>query len=632
MRLEFCVTAALAFSAVVLCGCLVERGPIVLAERGRHSAYSVVVPDGASASIRHSAEEFTNYVAKLTGVELSIVGCVEEGGKAVRLKAVGGLGRDTFRFRTAGRDFLIEGDDDRAVLYGVYDFLEYRCGCDWLTSTQEIIPSLAKIEVPKDYSLVRKPAFENREHTAADAYNHPDFAAKLKLGGYQTAVWKDIHGGPPKVQFDPWLWKCHTFTKILPPEKHFEDHPEWYAEVNGVRKGDGRVQLCLTNPEVLAKTIEVVKERIRKTYPKCRVFGVSQSDARNFCTCPKCKALDEREGSHAGTIIAFVNEVAAAVEKEFPDVLIETIAYMYSRKPPKTLKPRDNVMINIGTDTCDYSKPMRESKYRYRHPDGDVENSIVDDLRTWCAISKHVYIWDYTMNFRYKAHTFPNIYSLKPNLETFLDCGVTEVFEQGGAPSDHQAGTALKAYLIGHLLWDPRQPLEPLLDRFYRGYYGAAAPHMRQYMEELHAISRSRDEVKNPMKMWGTLNSPALPTEFFEKGAAYYAKAAEAVKDDPVRLQNVRWEMNCNDYTRIMREKNPLEVGSPRFAEFQAAAKRILEDWDRTPASANISEVVKIREEAFSRLRALAECDPKAGGKVDFDALKIPKGPLQQRK
>ena len=606
----------------VLCGCLSEEGPLVLAERGRRSAYAVVVPDGASACIRHSAEEFTNYVAKLTGVELAIVGRVAEDGKAVRLRAVGGLGRDAFRFRTEGRDFLIEGDDDRAVLYGVYDFLENRCGCDWLTSEQEIIPSLARIEVPEGFSLVRKPAFENREHTAADAYNHPDFAAKLKLGGYRTAVWKDIHGGPPEVQFDPWLWKCHTFTAILPPEKHFKDHPEWYAEVDGVRKGEGRVQLCLTNPEVLAKTIEVVKARIRKTYPKYRVFGVSQSDAQGYCTCPKCKALDAREGSHEGTIVAFVNEVAAAVEKEYPDVLIETLAYMYSRKPPKTMRPRDNVMICLCTDTCDFSKPLKETRFRYRFPgDREGENAFVDDLRAWCAISKHVHIWDYTMNFRFKAHAFPNVYSLKPNLETFLDCGVTEVFEQGGAPSDHQAGMALKAYLIGHLLWDPRQPLEPLLDRFYRGYYGAAAPWMRRYMEELHEVSRARDETKSPMMMWGTLVSPALPTAFFEKGAAYYAKAAEAVKDDPVRLRNVRWEMNCNDYTRIMREKMPIAVDTPRFAELQTAAKRILEDWKRYPASANVSEEKKVREDAERRIRALAACDPKAGGTVDLDKI-----------
>jgi hypothetical protein len=38
-----------------------------------------------------------------------------------------------------------------------------------------------------------------------------------------------------------------------------------------------------------------------------------------------------------------LNKVAEAVEKEFPDVLVESLAYQYTRKPPKTIKPRDNV-------------------------------------------------------------------------------------------------------------------------------------------------------------------------------------------------------------------------------------------------------------------------------------------------
>ena len=99
------------------------------------------------------------------------------------------------------------------------------------------------------------------------------------------------------------------------------------------------------------------------------------------------------------------------------------------------------------------------------------------------------------------------------------------------------------------------------------------------------------------------------------------AMVIEAVKDDPVRLRNVRWEMNCNDYTRIMREKMPIAVGTPRFAELQAAAKRILEDWKRYPSSANVSEEKKVREDAERRIRALAACDPKAGGTVDLDKI-----------
>ena len=585
-----------------------------IAKRGEKATCVVSVPAAPSACLRHAAEEFSAYVKRMTGVELPVV-CGDAGGKpAVRLVSGGGLGRDSFRFRTSGSDFLIEGDDDRSVLFGVYDFLENHCGCDWLSADQEVVPERSSIEVADGFDLLKKPAFRIRESSYADMRNSPDFAAKMKLNGYMfNGRWKDIHGGPPAEIFDRWLGKCHTFMRLLPPEKYFKDHPEYYAEVDGKREYAKRMQLCLTNPDVVRIVTSNVLARIANVYPKVKIFGVSQSDRWVFCTCRNCAAVDAREGSHAGTNIEFVNKIADAVAEKYPDVLIETLAYQYTCKPPRFVRPRPNVMVCLCSDYCDFSKPLGKSRYRFRKM-----NDFVDDLRWWCAEAKRVHVWNYTMNFRYHMHAFPNVYCLKPDLETFLDCGVTEVFEQGVA-SPHQAGMALKTYLIGHLLWDPRQPFEPLLDRFYRGYYGAAAPWMRRYMEELHAMSRDRDEVKHPMKMWGVVDSPALKTEFFERGAEYFARAAEAVKDDPVRLRNVQWEMNANDYTRIMRSGEISDYAlrrdgkypvSPKLKELQAAARRIAADWKTFPGTAKISEDSAVIEASKRRIDRYAEFDP----------------------
>jgi hypothetical protein len=400
----------------------------------------------------------------------------------------------------------------------------------------------------------------------------------------------------------------------MPPEKYFEAHPEYYALVNGERKGEWNANLCLTNPDVLRIATSNMLDRIAKVYPAKKVFGVSQSDCWEHCECEGCTAIDKREESPAGSNLAFVNAVADAVAKKYPDVIVETLAYQYTVKPPKNIRPRDNVMVCLCTDQCDFSRPLTESRFHSRG------RYFVDDLRTWCAITgNRVHIWDYTMNFQYKLHAFPNIYSLKPNLETFLDCGVTEVYEEGCSPSVHQAGVALKSYLIGHLLWDPRQPLEPLLDRFYAGYYGAAAPWMRRYMEELHAMSRERDERKHPLMMWGIVDSPALKTEFFERGAEYLAKAAEAVKDDPVRSRNVRWEMNANDYTRIMRANDIcnyvlMRSGeypvTPHLKELQSAARRILADWKAVPLSGKLSEETGVIAASTNRMARYASFDP----------------------
>ena len=116
-----------------------------------------------------------------------------------------------------------------------------------------------------------------------------------------------------------------------------------------------------------------VLARIRKD-PGASFYGVSQNDWYNYCTCPACKALDDAEESHAGSMIAFVNQIAEAVEKEFPEVTIETLAYQYTRKPPKTIRPRANVMPCLCTIECDFSFPITASAFK-------ENRAFMDDIR-----------------------------------------------------------------------------------------------------------------------------------------------------------------------------------------------------------------------------------------------------------
>ena len=82
------------------------------------------------------------------------------------------------------------------------------------------------------------------------------------------------------------------------------------------------------------------------------MISISQNDWHGYCECEKCRALDEHEGTHAGTLIHFVNAVAEEVEKEHPDILIETLAYQYTRKPPRHVRPRRNVVTRLCSIEC----------------------------------------------------------------------------------------------------------------------------------------------------------------------------------------------------------------------------------------------------------------------------------------
>ena len=107
-------------------------------------------------------------------------------------------------------------------------------------------------------------------------------------------------------------------------------HPEYFSWMNGKRIKD---QLCLSHPDVLKLAIETLAAEIA-AQPDREVWSVSQNDNFSYCQCPDCRKAIEEEGSPAGPIIRFVNQVAA----RFPDKIISTLAYQYSRQAPKLVQ------------------------------------------------------------------------------------------------------------------------------------------------------------------------------------------------------------------------------------------------------------------------------------------------------
>ena len=77
----------------------------------------------------------------------------------------------------------------------------------------------------------------------------------------RTANHRSHSGGPGRLHH--YKGFCHTFYPLVPPEKYFDAHPEWYSLVNGKRTHDG-AQLCLSNPQLRDFMVERVKEWLRE--------------------------------------------------------------------------------------------------------------------------------------------------------------------------------------------------------------------------------------------------------------------------------------------------------------------------------------------------------------------------------
>ena len=92
--------------------------------------------------------------------------------------------------------------------------------------------------------------------------------------------------------------------------------------------------------------LEEILRRLRSE-PNTRILDLSQNDNQLFCQCGKCEAFVKEHGNQSDLLVDLVNYVAAAIEKEFPNVMVETLAYQYTSSAPKSIFPRKNVMIRL---------------------------------------------------------------------------------------------------------------------------------------------------------------------------------------------------------------------------------------------------------------------------------------------
>jgi len=501
---------------------------LVLSENGK-SDYKIVISRNASPSEKHAADELQMFLEKIGGAKLPIVDDaaqfspkeiilgnnkhLEQANVKIDLDK---LGKEGFTIKTKGDTLIIAGGRLRGTMYGVYTFLEDYLGCRWYTDKVSKIPKMEKIEISPISNNTQIPILEYRDAFFRHTWD-ADWSARNKITGHNCAL-DEKRGG--KTMFYPFV---HSFNAILNPKDYFKEHPEYFSMRDGVRIG-GRTQLCLTNPDVLRITIETVKGWL-KEHPETTIVSVSQNDWGNWCECPKCKALDEREGSHSGSLLAFVNKVAEAVEKDYPNVAIETLAYQYTRKPPKNIRPRKNVIVRLCTIECCFTHPIESCDF-------PQNISFKNDIEGWSKISDRLYVWDYVVDFRHYFMPFPNLEALQPNIKFFAACGVKGIFEEGNGGFEM---VSLRAYLLAKLLWNPDIDVEAVMDDFLEGYYGNAAPYVKQYMKMTHAYVK---ENNVHLGCFAKLTDEYPPQIFLDKGFLLF-REAKKLELSPEQLRRV---------------------------------------------------------------------------------------------
>ena len=523
---------------------------ILFAENGR-TPWRIVMDHPAHETIKYAADELQQFTEKMCGASLPVQTVLAADGeydillgRSSRLAHWGveadwdSLGEEGYVIRTGEHFILLAGATPRGTLYAVYDFL-YRLGCRFFASDCTVIPKKLTVKFPET-DITEKPAFESREAYWRDAYDG-DFAVRNRMNSNKADISIRQGGRMKFYNFH------HSFSDLVSPDQYFGTHPEYFSMVNGKRLKE-RSQLCLSNPDVLKLAVAGVKKWIREN-PDCRVFSVSQNDWYNYCTCPACAKIDAEEGSPSGSMIRFVNAVAEEVEKEYPNVLIHTFAYQYTRKAPRLVRPRHNVIVRLCSIECCFVHPLDGSTVEKPEPHREEresqcaalgETAFLDDLREWSRITPRLYVWDYVTQFRNYLMPMPNFDVIDKNLRLFRSLGVKGMFEQGNF--SHGGGghlAELEAYLQARLMWNPDEDMEALMQDFLKGYYGeAAAPLVRAYIELWQKAAR-----KSHAPIWCSSRSDFVTDEVIADAVELLCRAKFLTRENPQRARLEKLEL-----------------------------------------------------------------------------------------
>lgn len=507
----------------------------------------IVIPDQPTAQERRAAEELAAHVGLMTGERLAVVGessqdrrtpivvgrCETTLRKLGIAVDFGALGNEGIALKTRGSALALAGNR-RGVLYAVYAFLEDCCGCRWYTPDCTSIPHAGRIVVPR-LNVCYRPPLELRS-TDYPCSRDADWAVRNRINGTQTRL-DEERGG--KISYSHFV---HTFDSLISPDRYFGKHPEYFSEVNGKRLKE-RTQLCLTNPDVQALARQAVRRWIQEA-PEATIFSVSQNDWGNYCTCPKCKALAEAEGSQAGPLIAFVNGIADDIARDYPDKIVDTLAYQWSRKPPKAVRPRPNVCVRLCSIECCFAHSL----------EGCPENrAFVDDIRGWNAVCNRLYVWDYVINYAHCVMPFPNMTVLRPNIGFFVEHGVKGLYEEACYFSKGSELAELRTWILAKTMWNPAYDTGKATDEFLAAYYGPAAAPLRRYLDLMHRQAAEHPEWH--MTIYSPPSLPQLRQDVVTEAVRLFDEAEARVAGDAVRLARVRVARLPVMYLQVVRAK-----------------------------------------------------------------------------
>jgi len=355
----------------------------------------------------------------------------------------------------------------------------------------------------------------------------------------------------------------HNLTATLERLAPYEQRPELYALISGERK---KTQVCTSNPETVALIAESIRA-FMKDNPDVIAYSLCPDDNIDFCECDACRALDtglidtSGKPSVADRYQTFLNAVFEKLQDSYPDLLLTTYSYNQNHTLPPAKTP-------VNPRTCIFAT---SSMYCSAHGIGDAQCPSRQDFRhlleQWCALTPHVYIYEYDPVPYSGALPWPMWSAHAKEMALYHRIGVKGISFEG---QHSWAAYFPNYYVAAQFMWDPYQEEQVVFDDMLRAFFGDAADAMRGYYDALGLVF---DHVEKKVE-WGLADYPQyFKQETVEKCREALERAGAIPVPEIVRkrIEMVRLSFDGMDAYLQLRRPSP----SMTFEEYKAQMDRL---------------------------------------------------------
>lgn len=415
-------------------------------------------------------------------------------------------GTEGFAFRRKGNDIYLFGDSPKGTLFGTWRFLENNTDLIWSRpheeygAVYEIQPDIAV----SDCDRLDIPVFKLRSWSMPGGVDD----------GEITNLYYARNGANPMLTvngFAPMHYLGKLYCRSLRVGggfmygylgKYKDTHPEFFPLTDGRRKLSNHAQPCFTNPEAVKAVIREARIHLAQAPDETLYLDCGNEDTWTCCECesclapirledgtllkPKSKFSDKDPLFRSTQLYQFLNQVAEALEKDYPDTKIVTLAYIFSAEPPAVKVHHNILSLYAPYPTHNARFPLRDS-----HSRGTANSSTwAERFKKWGEGGSPLAFYEYLGNAYFNAAadaTAENLRDLKKYGGWGMNSEALQEFDKNlyGIGNFKQMWdvNSLNMWVITRLMWNPDQDVNQLRREFIRRSYRGAAPWMEKFYE-----------------------------------------------------------------------------------------------------------------------------------------------------